>query len=281
MSWSVEAAADIPGALIELRRYDLPRPSEMHELDDSPVFSVVLPRPEGTRGEVHFDGAPTPHKVGMLLLRPAGIGMYSRGDGGILNILACRLDSHLFSRTTGLRDWDAERLRRCAALNSRQILQTAQRLHAETVNPGFAAGIVQEALVQLLLADIARQFRTPPRTPHSAGGLAPWQLARIDEMLQAAHGAWPSTAELARQCGLSRSHLSRAFSSSTHMTLTEYAAMLRVERAKEMMRGNALAVADIAHRLGFATPSAFTAAFRRATGHTPRRFAATLRGLQE
>lgn len=278
MPWSVETEADVAGAHIELRRYDLPRPSEMHELDSAPIFSAVMPRPEGTRGEVHFDGATAPHKVGMLLLRPGGVRMSSHGDGGILSILACRFDPHLFATVTGLNDWDAERLRRCAALNARPLAQTVQRLYAETVNPGFAAGFAQEALVQLLLADIGRLFHARTRPPRAAGGLAPWQLARIDEMLQAAQGAWPATAELARQCGLSRSHLSRAFSTTTHTTLTEYAAALRVARAKEMMRSGAMPMAEIAYRLGFSTPSAFAAAFRRATGCTPRHYAGTLRG---
>lgn len=268
---------DSPGASIELRRYDLPRPNEMWELDDAPILSVVMPRAEGTEGEVMFDmGERHHHRVGRLMLRPAGIAMHSRGDGGVLDILTCRFDPDVFVATTGLDDWDAWQLRNCAAIASAPIMGLAERLRQETVARDFGSDLAVEALVRLLLVEIGRVFRTLPHRSSGQGGLAPWQLARIEEALRTSDGDWPTTAELAALCRISRSHLSRSFAAATGKPLADHAAAIRLERAQDMIRAGTLPMSRIAATLGFATASAFSAAFRRATGYTPRQFQQSL-----
>jgi AraC family transcriptional regulator len=233
-----------------------------------------MPRPEGTRGEVRFDMAGGgPHRVGRYLLRPAGIGMHSAGDGGVLDIMTCRFDPKAFARLTGLTDWNARRLRDCAALSSNMIVLLTGRLRNEVLCPGFAAVQAMDSLVQLLMIEIGRALQQSASGEGLTSGLAPWQLARIDERLRAEGVHWPTTQELAMLCGISRSHLSRSFSAVVGRSLADYATSIRLERAQHLMRSGDLTMGQIAFRLGFATPSAFGAAFRRATGMTPRRFA--------
>ena len=271
--WSVERAADSTVGRVELRRYALPSPNEMWEVDEAPIFSAVQPRPGGARGEVRFAGQTRPNRVGALVLRPAGIPMYSRGDGGAMHILTCRFEPEFFARSVGLGDWDNARLQRCAAIESRLIGQLAARLSSEINAPGFASELAIEALVQLLAVEIGRFFQpTLPSTPASSGRLARWQLARIEEALADADGQWPTTSELASLCGISRSHLSRAFSATTGTTLANYAATIRIEQARSLLRDAHLSLDEIAHRLGFSGQSAFGAAFRRATGMSPLAF---------
>lgn len=272
--WAVEGLADVPAARIELRRYQLPSPNEMWELDEAPIFSSVLPRQQGTHGEVRFGGDDSPsHRVGRLMLRPAGVPMHSRGEGGALRILTCRFDPTYFARLAMPGDWDGARLRRCAAIDSRGVAAAAARLHAEVVAPGFASHLAIEALVQLLAVEIGRFLQPAALLKPARGGLARWQVRRIEDRLAAQDGDWPTTSELAALCGISRSHLSRAFAATTGTTLAAYAAALRIEQAKALLADATLPLAEVARRLGFATPSAFGAAFRRATGATP----ATLR----
>lgn len=271
--WTVLAGADGAGARIELRRYELPRPNEMWELDDAPILSIVMPRAEGTQGDVMFDmGDRRRHRVGRLMLRPAGIAMHSRGDGGVIDILTCRFDPARFAVATGLDDWDSRRLGRCAAIASPQIVTLAERLKQETVAPDFGSDMAIDALVQMLMIDLGRVLRAAVQGEAGQGGLAPWQLARIDEALRASDGAWPTTEELAALCGISRSHLSRSFAATTGSPLSSHAAAIRLERAQDMIRAGTLPMNRIAETLGFATASAFSAAFRRSTGQTPREF---------
>lgn len=271
--WSVERATDSAIARVELRHYALPSPNEMWEVDEAPIFSAVRPRPGGARGEVRFAGQVKPHRVGSLMLRPAGIPMYSRGDGGALRILTCRFDPEFFFRSVGLCDWDSLRLQRCAAIESRAIGRLANRLNSEIDRPGFASDLVVEALVQLLAVEIGRFFQPArPTMSRSGGRLARWQLARIEGALACAEGHWPTTGELAALCGVSRSHLSRAFVATTGTTLADYATTLRIERAQTWLRDTSLSLDMIAHRLGFSGQSAFGAAFRRTIGMSPLTF---------
>ncbi len=271
--WEVLASMDSPGASVELRRYDFPRPSEMWELDDAPILSLTLPRAEGTEGEVMFDrGDRRHHRVGRMMLRPAGIAMHSRGNGGVLDIMTCRFDAGLFSAATGIAEWDSRRLRQCAALASPAVMGLAERLRQETMQRDFGSEIAAEALIRLLLVEIGRSFRATTTRAGRKESLAPWQMSRIEEVLRTSSGAWPTIAELAELCRISRSHLSRSFAATAGMPLSDYAAAIRRDRAQEMIREGQLPMARIAEILGFATASAFSAAFRRATGHTPRQF---------
>ena len=156
--WTVLAAAVSSAARVELRRYELPRPNEMWELDEAPILSIIMPRAEGTQGEIMFDlGDRRRHKVGRLLLRPGGIAMHSRGDGGMLDILACRFDPVRFAAATGLAEWDSRRLSRCASINSPTLMTLAERLKQETVEPGFGSDMAVEALLQLMMVEVDRK----------------------------------------------------------------------------------------------------------------------------
>lgn len=275
--WTVLAALTIPEAHIELRRYDLPSPNEMLELDDAPIFSVVMPRTGGMNGQVTFDGGERRgHRVGRMLFRPAGVAMHSIGDGGVLEIMTCRMDPAVFEAATGLAEWHPDLLRRCAMITSSTMFALAERLRQELTVPAFGSAMAAESLVRLLMVEIGRRLCMPSRRPGARGGLAPWQLARIEEALRGSVGHWPTTAELAALCGISRSHLSRSFLEASGKVLADHAAAVRLERAQDMLRAGEMAMNEIASTLGYATPSAFTAAFRRMTGRTPSQYARLL-----
>ena len=71
--WTVEAEAIATHAHIEVRRYDFPRPNEMWEIDDEPIFSMSLPRPGGAHGTVQYEAGATPaQKVGTMMLNDTG-----------------------------------------------------------------------------------------------------------------------------------------------------------------------------------------------------------------
>lgn len=267
------AATQGSHAQIELRRYTLPSPNEMWELDDAPILSIVLPRAEGAHGDIMFDGGHHDrYRVGRIMLRPADIAMHSRGDGGVLEIVTCRFDPVRFRSATGIEDWDATRLRLCAAITAPQITALSLRLQREAMVPGFASGIAVDAVADLLMVDLGRLLRGNARAGAMKGGLAPWQLARIEEWLRESRDTWPTTRDLAGLCGISRSHLSRSFAATTGRALSDYAAAVRMERAQQMVAIAELPISAIAETLGFASASAFTAAFRRANGVTPRQF---------
>jgi len=124
----------------------------------------------------------------------------------------------------------------------------------------------------LLGAEIARLVAgSAPRQPPHRGGLAAWQLKRIDDHLHAGH--WDCTVtELASLCGLSASHTMRAFRQSVGRTLAAHIAEQRIARACDLLADGALSIAEIAQAVRFGGPSSFSAAFRRSMGTSPGRY---------
>jgi AraC-like DNA-binding protein len=101
------------------------------------------------------------------------------------------------------------------------------------------------------------------------GGLAPWQEKRSKDMLAAdLTGATPLS-DIAKACGLSVSHFSRAFRRSTGLAPHAWLLHVRVEAAKAMLRARGASLSMIALACGFADQSHFTRVFTRRVGLSP------------
>ena len=101
------------------------------------------------------------------------------------------------------------------------------------------------------------------------GGLAPWQEKRSKEMLGGdLTGATPLS-DIAKACGLSVSHFSRAFRRSTGLAPHAWLLHIRVEAAKAMLRARGSSLSMIALACGFADQSHFTRVFTRRVGLSP------------
>jgi AraC family transcriptional regulator len=95
-------------------------------------------------------------------------------------------------------------------------------------------------------------------------------LRRIEERLKEVREP-PTLSELATLCNLSVRQLTRAFRASRGRSIGDYVEQSRLDQAKCLLATEA-SVKSIAYSLGFASPSSFSFAFRRATGETPREF---------
>ncbi len=104
------------------------------------------------------------------------------------------------------------------------------------------------------------------RPPH--GGLAHWQERRAKEFVDANLDGAMSVMLLARACGLSTKHFSRAFRQSTGLAPHQWLQQRRIDKAKQLLRG-ALPLADVALTCGFADQSHFTRVFTRTVGLSP------------
>ncbi len=98
------------------------------------------------------------------------------------------------------------------------------------------------------------------------GGLSPSQLRRVFDFLFSHLSGDPSVAELARECGLSSGHFARAFRQSTGLTPHQWLIRKRVERARGLLLGDGLGLADIAVICGFVDQSHFTRVFTKFEG---------------
>ena len=104
------------------------------------------------------------------------------------------------------------------------------------------------------------------RAPHA---LAPYRLRRVLDYIGDNLNADLSLAVLSEVSGLSRYHFSRAFQRVTGLSPHAFVIDRRIERAKALIVGHDLPLAEIAKQCGFNTHGQFSTMFKRLTGLKP------------
>lgn len=100
-------------------------------------------------------------------------------------------------------------------------------------------------------------------------------VLRAQAVLDASLVSPPGTLDLARQVGLNRNTLQAGFRAVFGTTVFGYVRARRLAMARLLMEEQGLGAAEAGYRVGFASPSAFSAAYRRHFGETP-----TARGVR-
>lgn len=106
----------------------------------------------------------------------------------------------------------------------------------------------------------------------SKGGLAPWQERRAKEMMEARMATDFSLEDLARECGLSSAHFTRAFRQSCGTTPYKWLIAKRIERAKKLLQTTDTPLTWIAAECGFSDQAHFTNVFSKTLGRPPGAF---------
>ncbi len=104
------------------------------------------------------------------------------------------------------------------------------------------------------------------------GGLAPWQARRAAEMIRESLDGNIHLSDMARACGLSVSHFTRAFRKSFGMSPYRWLLERRIDHAKALLATSGLPIADIALQSGFSDQTGFTRAFGRIARDSPGRW---------
>lgn len=198
--------------------------------------------------------------------------------GRPLRTLNCFFDKSLFEEATQI-DADGwyDRAGCFLALTNPAVEKLMMTIHRELLDPGFGSEQMIEAASTMIAVEMARLGQQghgvlPVRTS-SSQGLAPWQLRRIRERLDAGlEQGYPSIQELATICGISRGHLMRMFKASTGEALQRFITLERLSKARSMLAEDRLSVKEIAAALRFCNTAHFSNAFRRAEGITPSEF---------
>lgn len=136
--------------------------------------------------------------------------------------------------------------------------------------PDTMSQLFADQLASALLTHLTAFYAESPAAPRPVrGGLARRQERRAKEMLLANLDGQLSLAELARECGLSRSHFARAFKASVGSSPFQWLLVQRIERAKSLLLNTGLPVNEIGLACGFSDQSHFTRVFLKSTGATP------------
>lgn len=103
------------------------------------------------------------------------------------------------------------------------------------------------------------------------GCLSSAQLKNLHEFVEISQGV-ASLAEVSESCGLSPAYLQRMYKKTTGQTLYRLLENARMLRAQALLLETDISLKEITHMLRFCQPSAFSTAFKKATGETPKAF---------
>jgi AraC family transcriptional regulator len=138
--------------------------------------------------------------------------------------------------------------------------------------------LLVEQAVDLLCMQLIRAHSSVGVLPASAPrrGLADWQVKRVTTYMRDNLDQEIGLQELATLVDRSRFHFCTAFRMATGHTPHEWLTMQRIQRAKALLIDPKLPITDIALTVGYQTPSAFAATFRKILGVTPTEFRRSL-----
>lgn len=140
----------------------------------------------------------------------------------------------------------------------------------EQQQPG--SEFVRAQLVALMLVEAMRSTTAGSAPPGLLRGLGDERVAvALQQMHAQPERPW-SVEQLADAAALSRSALFDRFTRKVGVAPMEYLAAWRMQIAKCLLRSGDLGIAAVAERVGYASTSTFSTAFRRHVGQSPRQF---------
>jgi AraC family transcriptional regulator len=231
---------------------------------DAPVFSYILKAPDDTvlsregrppfRGRLNFFAPNEP-----VTLRA------SYPITGVACVFGPDFVAALSEIEKGLRLGEIGLL---ADIESERLVAIGRAMWREAIDPGFASAVFAEAMGMAAALEIARHdsaLRSDDR-PYR-GGLAPWQMRRLEAFVRDNLSRDLGLDELARLLGISVRHLSRAVRQARGVSVHRWIADCRLQEARRLLAETDAPIHEIARRSAFRSASAFTAAFRAASGY--------------
>jgi AraC family transcriptional regulator len=266
----VEAQAACGLGRVQLVRRLWDRPIDViGAADEHHLEFAMLPRSEAARG--CFPDHPGMHRFerfGEIFFFPARELVHAKSECRHQHSVVCSFRPDAVDEWFDCEfKWTDARLSASFNINHPGIRYLLSRLGDELRHPGIAGETMIELITTQIGIELARHFSLIGRQPR-IGGLSARNLRLIDERL-AQDGAPPSLTELARLCGLSVRHLTRAFKETRGSSIGIHIADHRIGRVRDLL-SSGHSVKAVAYTMGFSSPAALSTAFRRTTGERPR-----------
>jgi AraC-like DNA-binding protein len=158
-------------------------------------------------------------------------------------------------------------------IESDRLVYLGRTMFREAIEPGFASSFFAEVVGMALALEIARIDGTRHGDDDSRrGGLAPWQLRRLEDYVQAHISADLTLSGLARILEISVRQLSRAVRQEKGVSVHHWIVECRMSEARRLLTQTDLPIYEIGRRCAFQNAAAFSTAFRAASGFTPSEF---------
>jgi AraC family transcriptional regulator len=151
------------------------------------------------------------------------------------------------------------------------IEQLCLALVHELESDGLHGSLYADTMALALTVHLLRHYSSLSRVNDiHARGLSKQQLHRVHEFIGDFLAADVGLDELANLTGLSAASFAKQFKISTGLPPHQYLILRRVERAKELLRGKVLTVAEVSQAVGFFDQSHLIRHFKHWVGVTPK-----------
>lgn len=262
----IEAMATMRDARVDVRHFNWVLPCtgifspEKHyldySLDSQPRRSIVSmggPNRRAAAGDILYM---PPHRqyVGEPALQERHLVCVALGDTFL---------EELFDGQRPLQGLDP-----CADVQNIAMRRMFEGLAAELRAPGFASQTLIESMMMGLAVELVRHMG--PQDLGAGASRCGRQVRHIVDYVMDNLSGPLGVADIARGCNMSVRHVARVFKDGTGVSLGEFVARSRIALAKELLRGDSSRIKEVSWRCGFSSTSAFSAAFRAATGQTPK-----------
>ncbi|MBW0432694.1 AraC family transcriptional regulator [Leptospira yasudae] len=161
---------------------------------------------------------------------------------------------------------------RSGEIPSHHPLHTTLVLISQEVDSGLGSDLILQRLTDILLYYVIRHWlETHPAL--SPGWRSAFKDEKILAALEAIHKkpAYSWTLEnLARAVGISRASLANRFRDVLGCTPMDYLARLRIEKGRSLIQDQGATLEEVARTVGYSSAFAFSKAFKRIHGVSPR-----------
>jgi AraC family transcriptional regulator len=212
--------------------------------------------------------------------RAGDAGLYPGGEYGPLawdgptDIIHLHLDAHLLeARARQSLDLTHFALRDRFRFEDGLLSQLGRQLLLAAGTGHTLGQLYVESLATVLTYHLIEHHATYERRIGGTTARLPAAvLARIDAYLEASCEQPITLEQLASLANLSVFHFARRFKLTTGCAPYQYVLEWKIRRAQQLLRVGELPIAAVGDALGFASPTHFAAAFKRAVGQSPREF---------
>jgi AraC family transcriptional regulator len=132
-----------------------------------------------------------------------------------------------------------------------------------------AQPIFVEYMALAFHAHVVHAYGGVPERHSNYGGLAPWQMRRVVEVVEENPGANHTITMLAQECNLSSSYFARAFKETAGLAPHQWLTRKRIEHACRMLAQTSMELSEIALACGFVDQSHFSRVFTRQEKRSP------------